>query len=107
MFPSCRLQFTAWVDAVIFVFSLENESSFKAIYNYYTQMAHFRNSAEIPLILVGTQGWKPLHYTIPDCRLEFLGAVNWSLTYYSASSRNTIRVWSDLTYYSASSRNTI
>nr|CAD7194352.1 unnamed protein product [Timema douglasi] len=56
MFPSCRLQFTAWVDAVIFVFSLENESSFKAIYNYYTQMAHFRNSAEIPLILVGTQG---------------------------------------------------
>nr|CAD7567621.1 unnamed protein product [Timema californicum] len=55
MFPSCRLQFTAWVDAVIFVFSLENESSFKAIYNYYTQMAHFRNSAEIPLILVGTQ----------------------------------------------------
>nr|CAD7426380.1 unnamed protein product [Timema monikensis] len=49
-------QFTAWVDAVIFVFSLENESSFKAIYNYYTQMAHFRNSAEIPLILVGTQG---------------------------------------------------
>jgi hypothetical protein len=50
------LQFTAWVDAVIFVFSLENEASFNAIYNYYTKMAHFRNSAEIPLILVGTQG---------------------------------------------------
>ncbi|KAJ9583455.1 hypothetical protein L9F63_022197, partial [Diploptera punctata] len=47
--------FTAWVDAVIFVFSLENEASFNAIYNYYTKMAHFRNSAEIPLILVGTQ----------------------------------------------------
>lgn len=49
-------QFTAWVDAVIFVFSLENESSFNAIYNYYTKMSHFRNSTEIPLILVGTQG---------------------------------------------------
>lgn len=49
-------QFTAWVDAVIFVFSLENEASFNAIYSYYTKMAHYRNSAEIPLILVGTQG---------------------------------------------------
>uniref|UniRef100_A0A146KXR8 Centaurin-gamma-1A n=1 Tax=Lygus hesperus TaxID=30085 RepID=A0A146KXR8_LYGHE len=50
-----ELQFTAWVDAVIFVFSLENEASFNAIYTYYTQMAHYRNSSEIPLILVGTQ----------------------------------------------------
>lgn len=50
------LQFAAWVDAVIFVFSLENETSFNAIYNYYTKMSHFRNSAEIPIILVGTQG---------------------------------------------------
>lgn len=50
------LQFAAWVDAVIFVFSLENESSFNAVYNYYTKMSHFRNSAEIPIILVGTQG---------------------------------------------------
>lgn len=49
-------QFTAWVDAVIFVFSLENEASFNAVYGYYTKMAHYRNSAEIPLILVGTQG---------------------------------------------------
>ncbi|XP_060848882.1 centaurin-gamma-1A isoform X1 [Rhopalosiphum padi] len=48
-------QFTAWVDAVIFVFSLENEASFNAVYGYYTKMAHYRNSAEIPLILVGTQ----------------------------------------------------
>ncbi|KAG5891813.1 hypothetical protein JTB14_027776 [Gonioctena quinquepunctata] len=50
-----ELQFTAWVDAVIFVFSLENESSFNAIFNYYTKMSHYRNAAEIPLILVGTQ----------------------------------------------------
>uniref|UniRef100_A0A6A7FZN1 Centaurin-gamma-1A-like isoform X1 n=1 Tax=Hirondellea gigas TaxID=1518452 RepID=A0A6A7FZN1_9CRUS len=50
-----ELQFTAWVDAVIFVFSLENESSFNAIYSYYAKMAHFRSTAEVPLILVGTQ----------------------------------------------------
>ena len=49
-------QFTQWVDAVIFVFSLENEVSFQSVYTYYAKMAHFRNTAEIPLILVGTQG---------------------------------------------------
>ena len=52
------LQFTSWVDAVIFVFSLENEASFSAIYNYYVKMSQFRNMQEIPLILVGTQGKK-------------------------------------------------
>ena len=49
-------QFTAWVDAVIFVFSLENEASFNAIYNYYVKMSQYRGMNEIPLILVGTQG---------------------------------------------------
>jgi len=44
------------VDAVIFVFSLENEFSFQSVYQYYLKMTHFRNTAEIPLILVGTQG---------------------------------------------------
>lgn len=52
-------QFAAWVDAVIFVFSLENEASFNAVYNFYTKMSHFRNSSEIPIILVGTQGERP------------------------------------------------
>merc|ERR1719510_1548698 len=50
-----ELQFTSWVDAVIFIFSLENEASFNAIYNYYVKMSQFRNMQEIPLILVGTQ----------------------------------------------------
>jgi len=49
-------QFTHWVDAVIFVFSLENEDSFKTIYQYYTKMNHYRNINDMPLILVGTQG---------------------------------------------------
>ena len=44
------------MDAVIFVFSLENETSFNAIYNYYAKMAQYRNIQEIPIILVGTQG---------------------------------------------------
>jgi len=50
-----ELQFTSWVDAVIFVFSLENETSFNAIYNYYAKMAQYRNIQDVPLILVGTQ----------------------------------------------------
>ncbi|CAK1545998.1 unnamed protein product [Leptosia nina] len=50
-----EMQFTAWVDAVIFVFSLENEVSYNTISNYFNKMSHYRNSAEIPIILVGTQ----------------------------------------------------
>lgn len=44
------------MDAVVFVFSLENEKSFHAIYSYYAKMAHYHaNIQEIPFILVGTQ----------------------------------------------------
>jgi len=50
-----ELQFTSWVDAIVFVFSLENDNSFSAIYNYYAKMAQFRNLQDVPLILVGTQ----------------------------------------------------
>ncbi|XP_045494404.1 centaurin-gamma-1A isoform X3 [Colias croceus] len=50
-----EMQFTAWVDAVIFVFSLENEVSYNTVSNYFNKMSHYRNSAEIPIILVGTQ----------------------------------------------------
>lgn len=51
-----NFQFAAWVDAVIFVFSLENETSFNCVYDYYNKLCNYRNSAEIPIILVGTQG---------------------------------------------------
>ncbi|XP_065582918.1 centaurin-gamma-1A-like isoform X1 [Artemia franciscana] len=50
-----ELQFTTWVDAVIFVFSLDCEVSFSTVYNYYLRMSQFRNIAEIPVILVATQ----------------------------------------------------
>ncbi|KAJ8350533.1 hypothetical protein SKAU_G00256630 [Synaphobranchus kaupii] len=48
-------QFALWVDAVIFVFSLEDENSFQTVYHYYSRMANYRNTAEVPLVLVGTQ----------------------------------------------------
>ncbi|CAG5130775.1 unnamed protein product [Candidula unifasciata] len=46
---------THWVDAVILVFSLENEMSFQAIHSHYAKMRQYRDTKEIPLILVGTQ----------------------------------------------------
>ncbi|XP_026563632.1 arf-GAP with GTPase, ANK repeat and PH domain-containing protein 1 isoform X2 [Pseudonaja textilis] len=48
-------QFAMWVDAVIFVFSLEDEISFQTVYHYYSRMANYRNANEIPMLLVGTQ----------------------------------------------------
>ncbi|KAM7049539.1 arf-GAP with GTPase, ANK repeat and PH domain-containing protein 1 isoform 3-T3 [Acridotheres tristis] len=48
-------QFAMWVDAVIFVFSLEDEVSFQTVYHYYSRMANYRNTNEIPMVLVGTQ----------------------------------------------------
>ncbi|KAL8608051.1 hypothetical protein ACOMHN_023867 [Nucella lapillus] len=52
---SPEMQFSHWVDAVIFVFSLENEVSFQAVYSHYARLAQYRDTKEIPLILVGTQ----------------------------------------------------
>lgn len=53
---SPEMQFAHWCDAVIFVFSLENENSFSNIYSYYVKMAHYCDMSQIPMILVGTQG---------------------------------------------------
>ncbi|KFP78328.1 Arf-GAP with GTPase, ANK repeat and PH domain-containing protein 3, partial [Acanthisitta chloris] len=47
--------FAAWVDAVVFVFSLEDEISFQTVYNYYLRLCSYRNTAEVPMVLVGTQ----------------------------------------------------
>lgn len=49
-------QFAAWVDAVVFVFSLEDEISFQTVYNYFLRLCSFRNASEVPMVLVGTQG---------------------------------------------------
>uniref|UniRef100_A0A8C0HDF2 ArfGAP with GTPase domain, ankyrin repeat and PH domain 3 n=1 Tax=Chelonoidis abingdonii TaxID=106734 RepID=A0A8C0HDF2_CHEAB len=50
-----ELQFAAWVDAVVFVFSLEDEISFQTVYNYYLRLCSYRSTAEVPMVLVGTQ----------------------------------------------------
>uniref|UniRef100_A0A8C4YYI3 ArfGAP with GTPase domain, ankyrin repeat and PH domain 3 n=1 Tax=Gadus morhua TaxID=8049 RepID=A0A8C4YYI3_GADMO len=50
-----ELQFAAWVDAVVFVFSLEDEISFQTVYNYFQRLSNYRNTAEVPMVLVGTQ----------------------------------------------------
>ncbi|KAM7405283.1 hypothetical protein PAMP_012557 [Pampus punctatissimus] len=50
--PELRL-FSSWVDAVILVFSLENEASFKELYQLYSQLSAHRT--DIPVIVVGTQ----------------------------------------------------
>ncbi|XP_029291552.1 arf-GAP with GTPase, ANK repeat and PH domain-containing protein 2 isoform X2 [Cottoperca gobio] len=46
-------QFSSWVDAVILVFSLENEGSFQELYQLYSQLSAHRS--DIPVIVVGTQ----------------------------------------------------
>lgn len=52
-----EMQFTHWVDAVVFVFSLENEESFLTAHQYYLKMTHYRNMSDVPFILVGTQDY--------------------------------------------------
>lgn len=54
MCPCVPLQFCSWVDAVILVFSLENEASFQELYQLYSQLSSQR--ADVPVIVVGTQG---------------------------------------------------
>ncbi|XP_037335014.2 arf-GAP with GTPase, ANK repeat and PH domain-containing protein 2 isoform X2 [Pungitius pungitius] len=46
-------QFSSWVDAVILVFSLENEGSFQELYQLYSQLSAHRT--DVPVIVVGTQ----------------------------------------------------
>lgn len=51
-----QFQFSAWIDALLLVFSLENEESFSVVCNFYNRMCSFRNMSEVPKILVGVQG---------------------------------------------------
>uniref|UniRef100_UPI00358F706B uncharacterized protein isoform X2 n=1 Tax=Myxine glutinosa TaxID=7769 RepID=UPI00358F706B len=64
-------QFASWVDAIIFVFSLEDEISFQTVYNYYGRLVNFRNPADLPLLLVGTQGE---HFRPTDLRTSWWNA---------------------------------
>ncbi|XP_066583688.1 centaurin-gamma-1A isoform X2 [Prorops nasuta] len=48
-------QFSTWIDALLLVFSLENEESFSIVCSFYNRMCSFRNMADVPKILVGVQ----------------------------------------------------
>ncbi|XP_077571856.1 arf-GAP with GTPase, ANK repeat and PH domain-containing protein 1-like isoform X2 [Stigmatopora nigra] len=49
-------QFSGWVDAVLLVFSLENEDSFQELYRLYGQLASQRpDVSDVPIVVVATQ----------------------------------------------------
>nr|XP_028577347.1 arf-GAP with GTPase, ANK repeat and PH domain-containing protein 2 isoform X2 [Podarcis muralis] len=48
-------KFANWADAVIFVFSLENEASFQELTQYYGFLTNYRAVSDMALALVGTQ----------------------------------------------------
>uniref|UniRef100_A0A8B9P2D6 ArfGAP with GTPase domain, ankyrin repeat and PH domain 2 n=1 Tax=Apteryx owenii TaxID=8824 RepID=A0A8B9P2D6_APTOW len=48
-------KFANWVDAVIFVFSLENESSFEEVTQLHALLSSHRGTGDVALALVGTQ----------------------------------------------------
>lgn len=48
-------QFSAWIDALLLVFSLESEESFSIVCSFYNRICSFRNMSEVPKILVGVQ----------------------------------------------------
>ncbi|NXG63240.1 AGAP2 protein, partial [Hemiprocne comata] len=48
-------QFASWADAVIFVFSLENEATFQEVTQLHQLFSVHRATSEVALALVGTQ----------------------------------------------------
>ncbi|XP_066469774.1 arf-GAP with GTPase, ANK repeat and PH domain-containing protein 2 [Tiliqua scincoides] len=48
-------KFANWADAVIFVFSLENEASFQELSRYFGLLTNYRAVSDMALALVGTQ----------------------------------------------------
>uniref|UniRef100_A0A8C3JNV2 ArfGAP with GTPase domain, ankyrin repeat and PH domain 2 n=1 Tax=Calidris pygmaea TaxID=425635 RepID=A0A8C3JNV2_9CHAR len=48
-------KFASWADAVIFVFSLENESSFEEVTQLHALLSGYQGTSEVALALVGTQ----------------------------------------------------
>ena len=50
------MQFAYWAEAIIFVFSVDSEESFQEVQKAYSILNSLRNLADVPIILVGTQG---------------------------------------------------
>ncbi|XP_061571964.1 arf-GAP with GTPase, ANK repeat and PH domain-containing protein 1 isoform X2 [Cololabis saira] len=94
-------QFALWVDAVIFVFSLEDEISFQTVYHYFNRLASYRNPNEVPLVLVGTQDAisSSNPRVIDDCRARKLSNDLKRCTYYETCATyglNVERVFQDV-----------
>ncbi|NWV32027.1 AGAP2 protein, partial [Grantiella picta] len=53
--PPVAPQFASWADAIIFVFSLENESSFEEVTQLHALLSDLRGASDVALALVGTQ----------------------------------------------------
>ncbi|CAH8590428.1 unnamed protein product [Schistosoma bovis] len=94
------LQFSQWVDGVIFVFSLENIESYQVVYDYYARLSTYRSTASLPIILVGTQdsNCEPYVRVIDDARARKLASDLKRCAYYetcAAYGLNVERVFQD------------
>lgn len=52
-----EMQFAHWCDAVVFVFSVENEESFLMAHQFFLKMLNYRAMNDLPVLLVGTQDY--------------------------------------------------
>ncbi|CAH8525293.1 unnamed protein product [Schistosoma turkestanicum] len=94
------IQFSHWVDGVIFVFSLENIESYQVVYDYYARLSTYRSTASLPIILVGTQdsNCEPYVRVIDDARARKLANDLKRCAYYetcAAYGLNVERVFQD------------
>lgn len=90
-----EMQLSGWVDAVLFVFSLEDESSFNAVSTYYHRMIHLRsNNDNIPVFLVGTQEGisEVTPRVISESRARKLCSEMKRCTYYETCATNGLHV---------------
>lgn len=82
-----EMQFAHWCDAVIFVFSVENEDSFLMAHQFYLKMSNYRNMSDMPLMLVGTQDYvsETNPRVIDDVRAKSLAQELKKCSYYETS----------------------
>ncbi|VDN27936.1 unnamed protein product [Dibothriocephalus latus] len=48
-------QFGRWIDGLVLVFSIESEESFQLVCEYFERLDSFKDTSDLPIILVGTQ----------------------------------------------------
>ncbi|BHF61283.1 Arf-GAP with GTPase, ANK repeat and PH domain-containing protein 3 [Sparganum proliferum] len=48
-------QFGRWIDGLVLVFSIESEESFQIVCEYFERLDSFKDTSDLPIILVGTQ----------------------------------------------------